>query len=406
MRALRVRRVATAVVLFSILTGLGGCWYQRECPTCPRATPPPPELTLIPPCGSGFGSVDRAFTDFSSDLAPNMLFLSGGGSYGAWGAGVLYGWAETQARPPFRLITGSSTGALLGVFAILGGPTLGEMDEKMKAVYTTSTDADIFRKRFLLSIPFSNSATTLDPLRKLVRRTFTPEQVRRVGEIYEKEGRQLWIGTTNLDTGQFCNWNMSEIALQGDYDKFIELLVASCANPGIFDPQLIDGSLHADGGVRHQIYGQIVEKGLDAYGLAYQASKKAHQMSPVWLTTPTAYGVVNGAIQVRRQCVTNEIVPVVLRSSAILMNDALEGDLFNAEELIERYNEKFPPAVKWRLMTTRVPEDYALWPSADVFQPADMLALFELGRAAGKDMSHWEKGVPRLGVSPAPCLPP
>src|SRR5437868_1533372 len=53
----------------------------------------------------------------------DMLILSGGGSHGAWGAGVLRGWRDNPDNPrpkKFQVVTGVSTGALLATYAFLG----------------------------------------------------------------------------------------------------------------------------------------------------------------------------------------------------------------------------------------------------------------------------------------------
>jgi predicted acylesterase/phospholipase RssA len=49
-----------------------------------------------------------------------VLALSGGGSRGAYGAGVLAGWTATGTRPEFDVVTGISTGALQATAAFLG----------------------------------------------------------------------------------------------------------------------------------------------------------------------------------------------------------------------------------------------------------------------------------------------
>ncbi len=49
-----------------------------------------------------------------------FLAISGGGDYGAFGAGLLCGWTARGTRPQFRLVTGVSTGALSAPFAFLG----------------------------------------------------------------------------------------------------------------------------------------------------------------------------------------------------------------------------------------------------------------------------------------------
>src|SRR5882672_2166778 len=50
----------------------------------------------------------------------NVLAISGGGSNGAYGAGLLAGWSERGGRPEFSVVTGASAGALIAPFAFLG----------------------------------------------------------------------------------------------------------------------------------------------------------------------------------------------------------------------------------------------------------------------------------------------
>jgi hypothetical protein len=48
------------------------------------------------------------------------LALSGGGSHGAYGAGVLIGWTDAGTHPEFDVVTGISTGALMATAAFPG----------------------------------------------------------------------------------------------------------------------------------------------------------------------------------------------------------------------------------------------------------------------------------------------
>ena len=53
----------------------------------------------------------------------DLLIISGGGDWGAFGAGVLKGWGRVKgemARPQFDAVTGVSTGAMIAPFAFLG----------------------------------------------------------------------------------------------------------------------------------------------------------------------------------------------------------------------------------------------------------------------------------------------
>src|SRR5262249_38841277 len=71
--------------------------------------------------------VARIWGDSETDFARLLpqangpwLAISGGGSDGAYGAGVLTGWSESGTRPEFAVVTGVSIGALIAPFAFLG----------------------------------------------------------------------------------------------------------------------------------------------------------------------------------------------------------------------------------------------------------------------------------------------
>jgi hypothetical protein len=53
----------------------------------------------------------------------NLMLISGGGDWGAFGAGFIKGWSHVQGpltKPEFDVVTGVSTGALIAPFAFLG----------------------------------------------------------------------------------------------------------------------------------------------------------------------------------------------------------------------------------------------------------------------------------------------
>jgi hypothetical protein len=63
----------------------------------------------------------------------DFLIVSGGGDWGAFGAGFLKGWHKVPAqhplaKPEFDIVTGVSTGTLIAPFAFLGdGPTIDQI---------------------------------------------------------------------------------------------------------------------------------------------------------------------------------------------------------------------------------------------------------------------------------------
>lgn len=73
------------------------------------------------------------------DLPHDYLIISGGGSHGAFGAGLLAGWTAEGSRPEFQIVTGISTGALIAPFAFLGP----EYDPVLRKIYTGYSTADL-----------------------------------------------------------------------------------------------------------------------------------------------------------------------------------------------------------------------------------------------------------------------
>src|SRR4029079_4411283 len=87
-------------------------------------------------------------------LSNNLLALSGGQEDGAFGAGLLVGWSEHGSRPEFKIVTGTSTGALIAPFAFLGSG----YDWALKKIYTEMQASDVLTsKRSVLSAVNSES---------------------------------------------------------------------------------------------------------------------------------------------------------------------------------------------------------------------------------------------------------
>ncbi|OWK43081.1 patatin-like phospholipase family protein [Fimbriiglobus ruber] len=188
-----------------------------------------------------------------------ILALSGGGSYGAFTAGVLNGWSRTSNRPEFDVVTGVSTGALISPLAFMGSAH----DFEMKKYYTEVQQRDVFAMRFWATIPFRDAVATAAPLRRIVASQVTEEMVRDIAAEHKK-GRRLYVATTHLEGRRSVVWDIGAIACKGgDARQLIcDVLIASSAVPGIFPPVPIhvqvDGKevteLHVDGGVTAPIF--------------------------------------------------------------------------------------------------------------------------------------------------------
>ena len=142
------------------------------------------------------------------------LAISGGGSRGAYGAGLLCGWTKVGTRPEFDIVTGISTGALMGPYAFLGSA----YDQQLKTAYTTASDKDIYIKRGKLKILFgADSMLDTAPLAKRINEEITPAMFDAIAAEYRK-GRRFYVGTCDLDDQSLWIWDMGAIAASGRPD--------------------------------------------------------------------------------------------------------------------------------------------------------------------------------------------
>ena len=143
----------------------------------------------------------------------NYLAISGGGANGAFGAGLLTGWTRNGTRPEFTAVTGISTGALAAPFAFLGPA----WDHQLKQVFTTFSTKDLIKKTPLSAVT-SSAIYSTKGLQGVIARFFDETVLEAVATEFRDKGRQLSIGTTNLDALRPVIWNIGRIAASGHPD--------------------------------------------------------------------------------------------------------------------------------------------------------------------------------------------
>src|SRR3974377_2086424 len=111
-----------------------------------------------------------------------FLAISGGGDNGAFAAGFLNGWTQTGTRPPFKLVTGISTGALIAPFAFLGPA----YDTELTQLYTGVSFKDIDKKRSMLSIVTNDAMADNTPLKHLVEKHMNQDVLEAIAAEYAK----------------------------------------------------------------------------------------------------------------------------------------------------------------------------------------------------------------------------
>lgn len=184
----------------------------------------------------------------------DFIALSGGGSNGAFTAGLMKGWTETGERPDFEVVTGVSTGALAAPFVFLGA----DYDDELADAYTGGAAAGLLQPQGIGAL-FGSGIYRSEPLRALVERYVDEALLAAVAAEYAK-GRVLLVATTDLDSQRGVSWDLGAIATQASpaaLALFRNVLIASASIPGAFPPVLIPSDragvafeeMHVDGGI-------------------------------------------------------------------------------------------------------------------------------------------------------------
>ena len=307
----------------------------------------------------------------------NYLAISGGGANGAYGAGLLSGWSATGTRPEFTLVTGISTGALTAPFAFLGT----DYDQQLQEVYTTLDTSRIFNRRKLISVIGNDSVVDATPLVNTIEKYLTDELIEELAAQY-RTGRNLHIGTSNLDAGRPVVWNIGRIANSGHPDApdlIRRILRASASIPGVFPPVYIqvqgaDGKtydeMHVDGGTSSQMF--LYPGRFDWTKLQKALNVKGK---------PTAYLIRNSFLQPEYEAVSPRLLPIVGKSVASLIRTQGIGDAYRIYVIARRDGID--------VQATWIPRDSIMVTSEEAFDPAYMSVLFEYGYQRATTGDAW-----------------
>lgn len=308
----------------------------------------------------------------------HFLALSGGGVYGAFGAGVLNGWTSTGTRPEFDVVTGISTGSLISTFAFLGP----QYDAFLaKFAIENSNQRDLIRRLPLGFIPFFDSLYTSRPLRLQIEQALTPEVIREVATAHAN-GRRLYVGTTNLDSRKLVIWDMGEIAIRGTpeaFDLYRKIILASSSVPLVFPavrlPVEINGhryeEMHVDGGVSDEVIFR-----------AFMVSdlNRARGVPDSWAPPgSTLYVVTNGKLYADSSCVRSNIYSIFSASMSTLIYGK------GRDEFYRIFVNCLETGVDFRL--TSVPQSLSVSTNALRLNREDRQKLLAAGWAAGSTTS-------------------
>ena len=310
-----------------------------------------------------------------------ILIITGGGSYGAYPAGVLAGWTATGTRPEFDVVTGISTGALIGAFAFLGSSEDGEL----RRCYTTLRNSDIYKRNRILPSLLSEALADTAPLNKLIHEVATDERIARFAAEHRK-GRRFYVGTTDLDARRSIVWDMGAIAARDtaeDRELFRKVLLASAAIPGFFPPVRItvtvDGKRHTerhiDGGTTSSMF----------FAPPWVPPAEREKLPAGWLHGSDVYVLVAGKMYPDPTPVKPRTFAIASNAISTIVYDQTRSDLHKLFMLCAMTGMSYNVSV--------TPRDVAVPESSTEFDPCAMSRLFADGAAWAKSGPPW-RGTP------------
>ncbi|MDF1779292.1 MAG: patatin-like phospholipase family protein [Rhizobiaceae bacterium] len=309
----------------------------------------------------------------------SYLVLSGGGSGGAFGAGILTGWTMAGTRPIFDIVSGVSTGALIAPFAFLGS----SYDPALVELYTSGIAETLFRPRPILALMGSALSDPL-PLRSLVERYATHEMLQQIAVEHAK-GRRFFVATTNLDAQRTVIWDMGAIAASGHPQAlalFRKVLIASASIPALFPPVMIDVTvngkrfeeMHSDGGVTTQLF--TAPESLLASN---------HGKPPVRAKNVDLYIILNSMLEPEFETVRPTTMAIAGRAYSTLVKTHARATVNATYTLTQRLGVNF----NLTYLDEVVPYDLK-----DPFNTEYMRRLFAIGHEKALSANIWRKSPP------------
>lgn len=296
-----------AVLLVAAAASLAACAGQRpRNALCPAVTGAPQQ------------AFDAALDDAVAarwTVQPGMaysraavLVLSGGGAWGAYGAGFLNGWTErTQhngdrwpLRPTFDVVTGVSTGAIMAPFALLGSSS----DSTLQGAFRGVSRNDLFTSRNVLTLPWWNSLNDPKGIEKQLRNALDNATLVDL-RAADGQHRTMWAGAVNFDTGQFTQFNLSALVrnlpITEARNQITDHIMAASAVPTFFPPRFINGCMYMDGGVRENVFVSRMPASITAAGGARESRADV-------------FVIVNGPVEARTILTENSFLDIAMRA--------------------------------------------------------------------------------------------
>ena len=351
----------------------------------------------------------------------NVLLLSGGGQWGAYGAGLFDTLSRRSpdelALPGIGVITGISTGSLQALMLMVALDPKHTRQMRRFALdrlvwgYSPEKESDVVRHTGMIGVPLFGSAAGTEPLRKRVIEALMPDGDDVLIKAIGNSSIEGFVGFVEAERGVFRYADIKELVNSAPTPKaaaeaLAAATMASSAMP-VFHQQLrVAGSGDTaltlyDGGVRRSVFfdramaavDREVRRQMQGHALAKMAGTASQEAvaKDYEETAPTVYVVRNGPTARKRDDTLNT-------KSGPLKNGQRGYDLLVNESEIGaiaglRLNNPYG-----RILLTSA-DRYDTFPSDvgenfktdEMFKPAFMARLRDLGRhkAEREDGPWW-----------------
>jgi predicted acylesterase/phospholipase RssA len=319
----------------------------------------------------------------------DMLVISGGGDWGAFGAGVLKGWGQVKgelARPQFDAVTGVSTGAMIAPFAFLGDD---EAIERIVRLYRNPKPDWTESRGWFFFWPSNPSFFALPGLEREMRESLDRPMLERIA-AEAASGRVLAVNTTNIDLGDSRPWDIiaearAELA-SGTPGRVQSILLASAGIPAVFPAREIGTFLYVDGAITGNIlYGGRIDE-QDSLAVLW---RKRNPSTP--LPRLRYWVIFNNQFRFPPQVTPAHWPDIMSRATIMATQTGTVSAMRHLYARAELNRLKQKVDVEVRVMS--VPESFV--PSVPgTFQKEVMNALADLGEKMGADPASWRTEPP------------
>jgi hypothetical protein len=381
------------LVLLAVLAGCGGVLPRQERKVDDLLEVRKSEVLLRAAQAKGLEDqmLRRAEAKARGGARPtlDLLVISGGGDWGAFGAGVLKGWGRVKgdlARPQFDVVTGVSTGALIAPFAFLGDDA---SIERVVQLYRNPAEDIAVSRGWFFFLPYNASFYVLPGLERELQGSLDAPLLQRIA-AEEPSGRALLVNTTNIDLGGAHPFDLIAEARRAlevdDPGRVHRVLLASAGIPAVFPAREIGSHLFVDGAITGNIlYGARIR---DEDSLVARWKEK-HPRAP--LPRVRYWVIFNNQFHFPPQTTRARWPDIMSRATIMSTQTSTVNAMRHLAARAEVMRLKFGAEVETRFLA--VPDEWVP-PEPGTFNRRVMNDLADLGERMGADPASWLREIP------------